>query len=222
MKLDADMVLEVAHHEAVIRQAYKDSVGVWTWSIGITNASGHNVERYIDNPQTLERCFEVAIWLLEKQYLADVLKAFAPLKLNRWQLTAALSFHWNTGAIKRAQWVKDFKAGHPAKAYKNFMNYSKPASIIPRRAAERELFFAAKWANDGNTTEYQVTKAHTPSWKSAKRIDVRPIIEKILAPKEPEVTPMPPPAEPKAPPPKPRNWLAEFFTNLWKLLKGEN
>ena len=45
---------EIVSHEAIVREAYKDSVGVWTWSVGITNASGHKVfPRYKDNPQSL-------------------------------------------------------------------------------------------------------------------------------------------------------------------------
>ena len=41
------VALEVAHHEAVIRQTYLDSEGVNTWSVGLTSASGHNVDRYM-------------------------------------------------------------------------------------------------------------------------------------------------------------------------------
>lgn len=40
MKITARVALELASHEGLVRQAYKDSVGVWTWSIGITSASG--------------------------------------------------------------------------------------------------------------------------------------------------------------------------------------
>ena len=45
--------LEIASHEALIRQAYKDSVGVWTWSVGLTSATGHDVLRYKANPNPL-------------------------------------------------------------------------------------------------------------------------------------------------------------------------
>ena len=46
---------EILQHEGLAREAYRDSVGVWTWSVGITDASGHRVARYRDNPQPLER-----------------------------------------------------------------------------------------------------------------------------------------------------------------------
>ena len=45
--VDFEVAIEVASHEAIIRQTYKDSVGVLTWDVGMTNATGHTVERYI-------------------------------------------------------------------------------------------------------------------------------------------------------------------------------
>lgn len=203
MRVDYDVALEVASHEAVIRQAYKDSVGVWTWSVGLTNASGHNVERYIDNPQTLERCLSVYAWALDR-YADDVRDAFAGHELSKAQFAAALSFHWNTGAIKRASWVNHFKAGKIAQARKSFMDWRKPPEIIPRREKERDLFFDGKWSNNGTMTEYtRVTARYTPVWSSAKRIDVRDALQKALgaseAPKpkpiDPDPVPEPPPAD---------------------------
>ena len=55
------IVGEILQHEGLAREAYRDSVGVWTWSVGITDASGHKVARYRDNPQTIERCLEVFV-----------------------------------------------------------------------------------------------------------------------------------------------------------------
>lgn len=180
MKLTVRTVLEVGSHEAIIRQAYKDSVGVWTWSAGITSKSGHKVERYIDNPQPMAKCLEIWIWLLER-YADDVRKVFAGHELSESQFAAALSFHWNTGSIKRASWVKHWKAGNVSKARKAFMNWSKPKEIIPRRKKERDLFFDGKWSNDGKITEYtRLTSRHTPVWGSAKRIDIREEVSELL------------------------------------------
>jgi len=159
-KIDYEVALEVASHEAIVRSAYKDVKNIWTWSIGLTNASGHNVERYIDKPQTLKHCLAVYVWALEK-YAKDVREAFTK-PLTQKQFAAALSFHYNTGAIKRATWVKSFNAGDIEKARKEIMNYSKPASIIARRTKERDLFFDGKWSNNGNILEYQVSATHKP------------------------------------------------------------
>ena len=67
---------ELIAHEGIVREAYRDSVGVWTWSVGITDASGHRVGRYRDHPQPLSRCLEIYLWVLQNRYLPAVLQAF--------------------------------------------------------------------------------------------------------------------------------------------------
>lgn len=169
-KIDYEVALEVASHEAIVREAYKDIKGIWTWSIGLTNASGHNVERYIGKPQTLQHCLAVYVWALEK-YAKDVRQAFTR-PLTQKQFAAALSFHYNTGAIKRATWVKSFNAGDVEKAKKEIMNYSKPKAIIPRRTKERDLFFDGKWSNNGTILEYQVSASKQPVNPKAINIEI--------------------------------------------------
>lgn len=172
MDVDYDVALEIACHEAVIRQAYKDSEGVWTWSVGLTNATGHNVQRYIDNPQSLEKCFSVYAWALNNY--ADAVRAeFAGHPLTKPQFAGALSFHWNTGAIKSATWPDLFKAGKIAEARASFLSWKKPAAIEERRKKEAALFFDGVWSNDGQMTEYTaLTAAHAPKWSSAVSINV--------------------------------------------------
>lgn len=180
MKLTKEIILEVAQHEGLVRQAYKDSVGVWTWSVGLTDASGHLVERYIDSPASLEHCLGVWLWALQK-YADEVEEAFEQ-PLQEYQKAAALSFHWNTGAIKKATWVKDFNNGKIGLAYKNFMNWSKPKEIIPRREAERQLFFNEKWVGKGTMTEYtEVDSKKRPVWSSAEVINVDEVLEELLS-----------------------------------------
>lgn len=160
-KIDYQVALEVASHEAIVRQAYKDTKGIWTWSIGLTNASGHTVERYIGKPQTLQHCLAVYVWALEK-YATEVRKAFTR-PLTQAQFAAALSFHYNTGAIGRATWVKSFNSGNLAAAKNEIMNYKSPKEIIPRRQKEQALFFDGKWSNKGTILEYQnVSKNYQP------------------------------------------------------------
>lgn len=197
-KITVDVAMEVAAHEAIIRQAYKDSVGVWTWSVGLTNATGHDVTRYIDKPAPLKKCLEVWLWAMEK-YADDVREVFKGYELSEAQFAAALSFHWNTGGIKRASWVKEWKAGNIDKAYKGIMNWNKPKEIIPRRRKEQELFFNEAWSNDGRMTEYtRLTSRHSPIWGSAVKIDVADQIADILKPKQ-KAKPTPKPTPRKKP-----------------------
>lgn len=174
------VALEVVSHEAIIRQAYKDSVGVWTWSVGLTSRSGHKVERYIDNPQPMSYCLEVFVWVLDN-YADDVRDVFKGYDLTEEQFAAALSFHWNTGSIKRASWVDHWKAGAIQSAKDSFMLWRSPPEIIPRRKKERDLFFNGTWSNDGTTTEYTRLRANNrPDWRSGVKVDITKELEELL------------------------------------------
>ncbi|MEC5291991.1 hypothetical protein VSX64_14625 [Aurantimonas sp. C2-6-R+9] len=171
-EVDYAVALEIASHEAVIRQAYLDSVSVLTWSVGLTAATGHDVKRYIDKPQTLEHCFAIYAWALNN-YAEAVRAEFAGHDLTKAQFAGALSFHWNTGAIRSASWPDLWKAGRIAGARASFLSWRKPAAVLSRRKKEAALFFDGEWSNDGTMTEYtRLTSRRTPVWASAKRINV--------------------------------------------------
>lgn len=176
-----NIALEIISHEAIVLEWYRDSVGVGTWSVGITNASGHNVDRYRDNPQTVQRCLEVFLWALRERYVPSVVKTFAGIAITEAQFAAALSFHYNTGKIATANWVEFFKAGDLGRARESFMDWRKPAAIIPRREKERDLFFDGKWTNDGTATIYPVKKpSYQPDFRNPQRVDVRQAVEGLL------------------------------------------
>jgi GH24 family phage-related lysozyme (muramidase) len=172
-KITIKVMQEIIDHEAIICETYKDSVGVWTWGVGVTTRSGHAVERYKDNPQSVARVIEIFEWLLREKYAPSVTAAFKGRDLTEAQFTAALSFHYNTGRIGKASWVKSWLAGNREQARQEFMNYRKPTEIIARRTKERDLFFDGKWSGTGKSTIYQVRKpSYQPSWSSAKRVDI--------------------------------------------------
>lgn len=176
------VALEIISHEGIVREAYRDSVGVWTWSIGITTSSGHKVyPRYKDKPQPMKHCLDIYLWLLKKKYEPKVAKVFKGHKLTEGQYAAALSFHWNTGRIHTASWPKLWKAGKVAEARKAIMNWKKPPEIIPRREKERNLFFDGVWSNDGKATEWKVKKpSYEPDWSSGKRVDITKALKELL------------------------------------------
>lgn len=177
------MLLEIVNHEAVVRMAYKDSVNVWTWGIGVTNSSGHKVyPRYKDNPQTLKRCLEVFEWLLRTRYAPTVWKVFGRTPLKEHHAAAALSFHWNTGGIEKARWPKLWMNGDVAGARSAFMNWNKPPEIIDRRRAERDLFFDGKWVGDAYAPEYtRLRSNYRPDWSSKRSVRVDAILADIIA-----------------------------------------
>lgn len=180
-RLSVPVVLELFGHEAIIQEMYKDSVGVPTWSAGLTAMSGINVQQYKDNPQSMQVCVDAVINRLRAVYLPQVLAAFGGSPLTDAQFAAALSFHYNTGAIGRADWVKTWRANLTAKAYQEIMNWKAPPEIIERRKKERELFFNGTWSQDGKVAVYQVRKpSYAPNWGSIKRVSVTAEIQKAL------------------------------------------
>jgi len=176
------VVMELIEHEAIVQEAYLDSVGVWTWGIGVTSASGHNVDRYRDNPQPIRRCVEIFVWLLRQRYVPGVVEAFAGCSLTEAQFGAALSFHYNTGAIGRADWVKLWRAGDVAGARSAIMNWRKPPEIVARREKERALFCDGKWSQDGFATVWPVSKpSYRPNFRAGRHVDVREEVRLAMA-----------------------------------------
>jgi lysozyme len=177
------VAMETVSHEAIVQEAYKDSVGVWTWGIGLTRASGVDVQKFKDKPQTIEACLHAFVERCRSVYLRDVLAEFSGYPLTEAQLAAALSFHYNTGAIKTAEWVDQWKVGKVAAARLSIMNWRTPASIIERREKERDLFFDGKWSSDGKALVIPVAKpSYQPAFSKARRVDVSAELKEALAP----------------------------------------
>ena len=61
------------------------------------------------------------------------------------EFDALVSFHYNTGAIARAALTRALNAGDQAGAGAAFMNWVRPASLRPRREAERDLFLHGRY-----------------------------------------------------------------------------
>ena len=173
---------EIVSHEAIVREAYLDSVDVWTWSVGITDSSGHAVHpRYLDNPQTVRRCLEVFLSVLDDKYKPDVDEVFSGHPLTEEQFAAALSFHYNTGGIAQAAWAKEWKEGDFAEARESFMNWRRPPEIIPRREKERDLFFDGTWSNAGTALVIPVRKpSYKPDIAAAQHEDISAALDELL------------------------------------------
>lgn len=165
---------ELVGHEAIVCEAYKDSESIWTWGIGITASSGVDPLQYKDKPASIDTVLRAFIGRCNAIYIPDVLAAFSGRALNEAQFAAALSFHYNTGAIKKTDWVKLWLAGK-AKDARAFLetHYLNGGTLTDRRKKEAALFFDGKWNGDGKATVLAVNKpSYTPKWSSAIRVDV--------------------------------------------------
>lgn len=174
------IVAAVAHEEGLVLEAYKDSVGVWTWALGVAETGGHDVRRYKDNPSTLEAAVAASIDIMRRKYLPAVQRAFDGLRLKEHEIASALAFHWNTGAIGKASWVKAYRDGNLAAARAGYLAWNKPAEIIARRKRDATLFFDAEWP-DLRVPVYPVRKpSYTPNIRQAQLVDIVPIAQQIM------------------------------------------
>ena len=175
---------ELVGAEGIVPEWYLDSATprVGTWGIGVTNASGHLVDRYKDKPASIERVLQIFIWLLRTSYGPQVLAAFKGRALTEAQFAAALSFHYNTGAIAGTAWVSLYLAGKVAEARKFLeTHYLNDGDLKQRRMDEAALFFDGKWKHlDGLVNVYTVRK---PSYLPGKatRVDIRADVARALA-----------------------------------------
>ena len=180
MQLTPRSVAFLASLEGFALETYLDSGGVWTWALGVTDSSGHGVQRYKDHPSTVEEALQVSVWLLKEKYLPAVLGAF-PDGLNEAQLAAALSFHWNTGAISRADWVSSFNQHHAPESYNGWMSWGGHGLLTGRRMVERALFTNGSWPSDLRASQYPVLKpSYHPDFRHASRVDLMPALTRVM------------------------------------------
>ncbi|WP_149589813.1 glycoside hydrolase family protein [Tabrizicola flagellatus] len=94
-------------HEGVVLKAYRDPVGVWTIGAGLTSASGVVKVRpgMVISRQEATRLLELA---LRRNYEPAVAAAMPRAKQH--EFDAGVSFHWNTGAIGKAGWVRRWRS----------------------------------------------------------------------------------------------------------------
>ena len=137
-------IAAIAAHEGIVPGPYLDDVGVWTWGIGHTAAAGAPDPTVMprgmpaDLDATVAEAFSVFARDLTK-FEARVRQAIT-VPLAQHEFDAAVSFDFNTGRIDNADWVRSLNRGDRATAAREIMNFKKPVSVIPRRAAEQRLF----------------------------------------------------------------------------------
>lgn len=134
---------DLIQSEGFKTRAYQDSVGVWTIGIGHTAAAGYPIPK-AGMVITSEQVKEI--------FARDIVKyetaVFEMLpNVPQHVFDGAVSFHFNTGGIKRAKWVQHYLSGDMKLAYIAFMSWKKPPSIISRRTREAELIFEGKYAS---------------------------------------------------------------------------
>ena len=175
MKTSDKGIAFLVAHEGVVPGPYLDSVSVWTFGIGHTKAAGSPDPASLPRgmPADLDAALREVFTVFRRdlaKYEADVERALGRTPAAQHEFDAAVSFHFNTGAIGRAAWVDLWKRGQKADAARSMLaNWRKPAEIIGRRTAERDLFLTGSYGTD-KATVWQVNTDGKVVWKQARRL----------------------------------------------------
>ncbi|WP_321362614.1 glycoside hydrolase family protein [uncultured Celeribacter sp.] len=148
--------------EGDVLKAYRDIAGVWTISMGLTAASG------VITPKpgmtiTRKQSRELTEKALARNYEPAVNAAMPGAAQH--EFDAAISFHWNTGAIKKASWVTLWrqKAGRYVISEK-FLLWNKAGgkrvpALANRRHRELKILFDAVYPVSNEPKSASIAKA---------------------------------------------------------------
>ena len=182
----------LARHEGLVPGPYRDVKNVWTFGIGHTVAAGPpdpiSMSRGmpVDPDAAIREAFGVFrtdIQTFEAEVGRAVTVPLAPHEFD-----ALVSFHYNTGGIARARLTRHLNAGDREAAARAFMGWRKPAAIIPRREAERDLFRHGRYPG-GTIPVWAVDRSGRVDFSRPVR---RLSEDHALALLRPDLTPMPP------------------------------
>jgi len=142
-------LIVLARHEGIVPASYLDPTGTWTFGIGHTVVAGEPdpAEMPRGKSDDLDAAIREAFRIFRSdltRYEADVLSA-VKVPLEPYEFDALVSFHYNTGGIARASLTKHLNASNRIAAADAFLNWRRPASVIPRREAERDLFLYGRY-----------------------------------------------------------------------------
>jgi lysozyme len=145
-------------------------------------------------------------------YEAEVRRA-VKVPLAPHEFDALVSFHYNTGAIARATLTKALNAGNRVAAADAFLNWRRPASILPRREAERDLFRHGRFPG-GTIPVWAVDRGGRVDFSRPVRrlteAEALDLIRSLATPATPD---------PSLQPDMPHGWLARLFGTFTTLIR---
>jgi len=168
--LSREGLMELVAHEGIVRTRYRDSVGVWTIGVGHTKAAGPPDPRTFAGAMSVRDVF--ALFRRDIARYEDDVRSVLKVQVSATEFAALVSFHYNTGGIRRAALIASLNAGDRKRAAAEFMNWSKPAEIIPRRRKEQKLFADGVYSGGGKATVYPANDQGQVKWSQGVTIDL--------------------------------------------------
>lgn len=148
-------------HEGVVLKAYRDPVGILTIGAGLTKASG------VIDPKpgmviTRAEASRLLALSLRSNYEPAVARALPGV--SQFAFDGAVSFHFNTGGIGRASWVKAFRQGDLTDAKRRIKLWNKGGGrvlpgLVRRRAEEFDLIAFGDYSSGAVEVAHAATQA---------------------------------------------------------------
>jgi len=219
-------LLALVRHEGLVPGPYLDVKQIWTFGIGHTAAAGPPDPTTMPRgmPADLDAGIREAFRVFRAdllRYEAAVLRA-VKVPLAPHEFDALVSFHYNTGGIARAALTRHLNAGDREVAAAAFMGWRRPASIIPRREAERDLFRHGRYPGGTIPVWAVASNGRVDFSRPVRRLtETQALVLLSPQPVPTELSVQAAPAKPTVPPAPnpPTNWLARLATFFSTLIR---
>lgn len=166
MKTSANGIKELRASEGVRREAYLDSVGVWTIGVGHTASAGLPAPKkgMVISDAEVDEILARDLVLFEKA-VENAVKV--PLNQNQFDALVNWTFNVGTGAMAKSTLVRKLNAKDYQGAADQFRVWNKAGGevlkgLVTRRERERALFLAPVKATEAPTAPSTPTPATTP------------------------------------------------------------
>ena len=151
IRTSAAGLAQLVAEEGEALNAYRDVAGVWTIGVGLTAASG------VVRPRAGLRITRIESRRLLAEALASRYEpavATAMPGATQAAFDGGVSFHFNTGAIARADWVAAWRRGERAAVRAGLLAWTRAGGreregLRRRRMREAELILDGRYAADG-------------------------------------------------------------------------
>lgn len=181
MQTSPQGIAELISHEAIVPYRYRDSVRVDTFGVGHTASAGAPDPRQMPFAKEYPLSKVVNVFRSDLRKFERRVNNAVKVKVSQHEYDALVSFDFNTGGVDRAALTRSLNAGQKAAAAEQFMNWSKPPEIIPRRRAEQRLFREGAYASGGRANVYPADGAGRVLWSRGRRIDLQQAVPQIFA-----------------------------------------
>jgi lysozyme len=150
MRISEAGIAMLEAEEGVVLRAYRCPAGVWTIGAGLTAASGV-VTPHAGMVITAHDASDLLKKALARNYEPAVARAMGKGQPVQHEFDAGVMFHFNTGAIGRASWVKAWIADNAAAARNGLAAWNKGGGkvlpgLVKRREREADLLLKGVYA----------------------------------------------------------------------------